>query len=60
MDGGDMRQRFWCWWFRGYNNAFRKDSERSSRKSIGLGGNTQKSLEGLEVYADGGLAASSI
>ena len=54
MDGGDIRKRFWCWWFRGYNNAFRKDSERSSRRSIGLGGNTQKSLEPLEAYADGG------
>ena len=54
FDGGDMRKRFWCWWFRGYNNAFRKDAERASKKSIGLGGNTQKSLEPLEAFADGG------
>ena len=25
FDGGDMRVRFWCWWNRGYNNAFRKE-----------------------------------
>jgi len=30
FDGGDMRVRFWCWWNRGYNNAFRKDPTRSS------------------------------
>jgi len=54
FDGSDMRKRFWCWWFRGYNNAFRKDDSRDSKKSIGLGGNTQKSLEPLEVFADGG------
>ena len=54
FDGSDMRTRFWCWWFRGYNNAFRKDDNRDSKKSIGLGGNTQKSLEPLETFADGG------
>lgn len=54
FDGSDMRKRFWCWWFRGYNNAFRKDDSRDSKKSIGLGGNTQKSLEPLEAFADGG------
>ncbi|CAK9086931.1 Pi dikinase regulatory protein 1) (PPDK RP1) (PPDK regulatory protein 1) [Durusdinium trenchii] len=54
FDGSDMRKRFWCWWFRGYNNAFRKDTARSSKKSIGLGGNTQKSLEPLDAFADGG------
>lgn len=55
FDGSDMRRRFWCWWFRGYNNAFRKDDSRDSKKSIGLGGNTQKSLEPLETFADGGI-----
>merc|ERR1712187_175547 len=34
FDGSDMRVRFWCWWNRGYNNAFRKDPRRSS--SVGL------------------------
>jgi ADP-ribosyl-[dinitrogen reductase] hydrolase len=40
--GRDMRVRFWCWWNRGYNNAFRKDSSRTG--SVGLGGNISKSL----------------
>lgn len=38
----DMRVRFWCWWYRGYNNAFRKDPDRAA--SVGLGGNISKSL----------------
>jgi ADP-ribosyl-[dinitrogen reductase] hydrolase len=46
-DGGDMRTRFWCWWFRGYNNAFRRDKERASKRSIGLGGNVASSLAEL-------------
>ena len=54
FDGSDLRRRFWCWWFRGYNNAFRKDVERESKKSIGLGGNTQKSLEPLAECLDAG------
>eukprot|EP00928_Gymnodinium_smaydae_P100332 TRINITY_DN9820_c0_g2_i1.p1 TRINITY_DN9820_c0_g2~~TRINITY_DN9820_c0_g2_i1.p1 ORF type:complete len:503 (-),score=91.94 TRINITY_DN9820_c0_g2_i1:4-1512(-) len=45
FDGSDMRVRFWCWWNRGYNNAFRKDPSRSS--SVGLGGNISKSLAAL-------------
>jgi len=42
FDGSDMRVRFWCWWNRGYDNAFRKDRSRST--SVGLGGNISKSL----------------
>lgn len=45
FDGSDMRVRFWCWWNRGYNNAFRKESYRSG--SVGLGGNIAKSLMAL-------------
>jgi len=45
FDGSDMRVRFWCWWHRGYNNAFRKDSSRSA--SVGLGGNIAKSLNAI-------------
>jgi len=45
FDGSDIRVRFWCWWNRGYNNAFRKDSSRSD--SVGLGGNIAKSLSAL-------------
>lgn len=42
-DGADIRVRFWNWWHRGYNNAFRRDPER--RKSVGLGGNVAVSLK---------------
>merc|ERR1712151_939930 len=48
FNGSDMRVRFWCWWNRGYNNAFRKDPERTS--SVGLGGNISQSLKALERY----------
>lgn len=47
FDGSDMRIRFWCWWYRGYNNAFRNDTCRDTQKSIGLGGNVALSLESL-------------
>ncbi|CAJ1358689.1 unnamed protein product [Effrenium voratum] len=36
------RVRLWCWWFRGYNNAFAKDRSRSA--SYGLGSSVAKSL----------------
>jgi len=42
-DGADIRVRFWNWWHRGYNNAFRRDPER--RNSVGLGGNVAVSLK---------------
>mmetsp|Transcript_41661 Transcript_41661/g.77646 ORF Transcript_41661/g.77646 Transcript_41661/m.77646 type:complete len:515 (-) Transcript_41661:121-1665(-) len=45
FDGSDMRIRFWCWWNRGYNNAFRKEDHRTG--SVGLGGNIAKSLMAL-------------
>merc|ERR1719197_838806 len=48
-DGTDMRIRFWCWWNRGYNNAFRKDPRRTG--SVGLGGNISKSLDALSKLA---------
>jgi ADP-ribosyl-[dinitrogen reductase] hydrolase len=51
FDGSDMRVRFWCWWNRGYNNAFRKDPSRSS--SVGLGGNISKSLDALSLLRRG-------
>jgi ADP-ribosylglycohydrolase len=38
--------RFWNWWNRGYNNAFRLDETRNS--SVGLGGNIGKSLSAIE------------
>lgn len=41
-NGSDIRIRFWNWWQNGYNNAFRKDKNRSS--SVGLGGNISSSI----------------
>eukprot|EP00928_Gymnodinium_smaydae_P055497 TRINITY_DN3901_c0_g1_i1.p1 TRINITY_DN3901_c0_g1~~TRINITY_DN3901_c0_g1_i1.p1 ORF type:complete len:550 (-),score=52.38 TRINITY_DN3901_c0_g1_i1:80-1687(-) len=44
FDGSDLRTRFYCWWWAGYDNAFRKDEWRQDRNSVGLGGNIAKSL----------------
>lgn len=44
-DGSDVRARFWSWWYRGYDNAFRFDPTRSA--SVGLGGNVASSLAAL-------------
>merc|ERR1719171_2105233 len=44
-NGPDIRVRFWNWWYRGYNNAFRKESGRSW--SVGLGGNIGASLSDI-------------
>ncbi|MCP3659630.1 MAG: hypothetical protein GY830_04640 [Bacteroidetes bacterium] len=45
FNGSDIRIRFWNWWNKGYNNAFRNDKSRTlGRSSIGLGGNISKSL----------------
>lgn len=52
-DGGDMRARFWCWWNRGYNNAFRLDKKRPSNNSVGLGGNISKSLQAMSRLKKG-------
>ncbi|CAK0820053.1 unnamed protein product, partial [Prorocentrum cordatum] len=41
-NGSDVRKRFWNWWFRGYNNAFRLEEGRCD--SVGLGGNIKSSL----------------
>ncbi|CAJ1336123.1 unnamed protein product, partial [Effrenium voratum] len=45
-DGADIRVRFWNWWHRGYNNAFRRDKGRSA--SVGLGGNVATSLKDVQ------------
>uniref|UniRef100_A0A7S1B263 ADP-ribosylglycohydrolase n=1 Tax=Noctiluca scintillans TaxID=2966 RepID=A0A7S1B263_NOCSC len=55
FDGRDMRVRFWCWWHRGYNNAFRKEPGRSG--SVGLGGNISKSLSDVSRCATNVSAA---
>jgi len=44
-NGSDIRVRFWNWWNRGYNNAFRYDTSR--QRSVGLGGNISKSLRAI-------------
>ncbi|CAE7817544.1 tri1 [Symbiodinium sp. KB8] len=36
FDGSDMRIRFWCWWNRGYNNAFRKELLSVERKGASM------------------------
>ena len=51
FNGADMRARFWNWWFRGYNNAFRFDG-MSTGESCGLGcniGGQPESDEGTRV-----------
>lgn len=50
FSGADMRVRFWCWWNRGYDNAFRNDPSRSG--SVGLGGNISKSLMSMTYAKD--------
>jgi ADP-ribosylglycohydrolase len=64
LDGSDLRARFWCWWFQGYNNAFRLEAGRTG--SVGLGGNIGKSLHYLKngerpppVYTPAGPGAGS-
>ncbi|KAK3243471.1 hypothetical protein CYMTET_34268 [Cymbomonas tetramitiformis] len=64
LNCSDIRKRFWNWWNCGYNNAFRKDEERSH--SVGLGGNIANSLRSLRAneeptafYEDGGEDAGN-
>jgi ADP-ribosyl-[dinitrogen reductase] hydrolase len=40
----DLKTRFLSWWYLGYNNAFRFDTERKHRTSVGLGGIVGKAL----------------
>jgi len=48
FDGIDLRQRFYLWNRHGYNNAFGRDPDRSSRASVGLGGNISESMHEWE------------
>lgn len=52
--GGEARLRFYHWWAHGLNNAFRHDTTRKKRTSVGLGGATSNSLLDAERYMDGG------
>merc|ERR1719336_3023534 len=54
-DGSDIRQRFWNWWNRGYNNAFRLDMSCHCRQSVGLGGNISQSLRAMSHLRGGEL-----
>ena len=45
-NGSDVRIRYFCWWYYGYCNAFRFDSD-DQRTSVGLGGNISKSIDDL-------------
>lgn len=53
-NGSDIRLRFWNWWYKGYNNAFRRDSTLTLSKhtvgqkcSIGCGANVKQSLSAI-------------
>jgi ADP-ribosylglycohydrolase len=43
-DPVDAKARFIAWWSFGYDNAFRFDTQRFSRGSVGLGGNISESF----------------
>eukprot|EP00929_Paragymnodinium_shiwhaense_P030271 TRINITY_DN17180_c0_g1_i1.p1 TRINITY_DN17180_c0_g1~~TRINITY_DN17180_c0_g1_i1.p1 ORF type:complete len:1490 (-),score=372.41 TRINITY_DN17180_c0_g1_i1:231-4700(-) len=55
-DGQDVRKRYWNWWHRGYNNAFRKEKART--QSCGLGDTSSRFLElkgdGFTARCNGG------
>lgn len=47
-EGGDVRVRFYLWWFFGYCNAFRHAPHRPG--SVGLGGNISQSLNDVRIH----------
>merc|ERR1719469_1216650 len=49
FDALDLRQRFFLWKQYGYNNAFGRDPDRSTRSSVGLGGNISESMSEWET-----------
>ena len=46
----DLMRRFLCWWYGGYNNAFRNNS--TPRHSVGLGGNISQSFSRYKEYQE--------
>jgi ADP-ribosyl-[dinitrogen reductase] hydrolase len=44
FDPIDSMLRYVAWWHFGYNNAFKYDTERKNRHSVGLGGNISDSM----------------
>jgi len=58
FDGSDMRLRFFNWWTKGYNNAFKNDKSRIG--SVGLGGNISKSIRDLVKYVKKGVSPPAV
>ena len=46
----DLMRRFLCWWYGGYNNAFRNNT--IPRRSVGLGGNISQSFSRYIQYQE--------
>ena len=46
----DLMHRFLCWWYGGYNNAFRRDFSRINKGSVGLGGMIKDSFKSYLNY----------
>lgn len=44
FDPFDLALRFVAWWWLGYNNTFKYDTNKLDRHSVGLGGNISQSL----------------
>ena len=54
----DLMRRFLCWWYGGYNNAFRNNP--SPRHSVGLGGNISQSFSRYSKYQEAETGAGNI
>ena len=60
FNGHDFMIRLICWWYFGYNNAFRFDDQRRNKNSVGLGANVNGSFKkyfngyGLNEYTTHG------
>ena len=50
LDPHDLMKRFLCWWYGGYNNAFKKNA--TPRHSVGLGGNISQSFKRYFKYKE--------
>jgi ADP-ribosylglycohydrolase len=50
LDPHDLMKRFLCWWYGGYNNAFKKNA--TPRHSVGLGGNISQSFKRYFKYQE--------
>jgi len=45
FDAHDLMHRFLCWWYGGYNNAFRFNGPEARKTSVGLGGTISQSFK---------------